>query len=96
MEETPGGSADGYMKILYFGPLKDAVGVDSETVAAGEGTTLDQVVKGVKMRHSAKAVADLLAVSALVVNLEYVDDDLTSVTVNESDEVAFIPPVSSG
>jgi molybdopterin converting factor small subunit len=85
------------MKVLYFGPLKDAVGQESESILLESNQTLDRVVQGVKSRHSAKAVQDLLAVSALVVNLQYVDEDnLSKISISNTDEVAFIPPVSSG
>lgn len=40
--------------------------------------------------------AKVLSSSALTVNLEYIDMDTAPLEIKEGDEVAIIPPVSSG
>jgi molybdopterin converting factor small subunit len=78
--------------VLYFGPLKSLTGKSSETI--GSDITITQLLS-----HLATAYEDvqLIKSCAVSVNLEYVDsEEYDQTTLKNGDEVALIPPVSSG
>ena len=79
------------VRVLYFGILRERLGVREETIEIPAGTTAGQVTEALSKRHGdlATGVASL----RLAVNLEYVDAERV---LAEGDEVAVIPPVSGG
>lgn len=88
----------GYFKILYFGPAENHTSKASENLPAPLAiaklfSTLEEKYGGIK--------ANLLESCLITVNLEYVDipeneSDEGGIVIQEGDEVAIIPPVSSG
>ena len=87
----------GHFKILYFGPAENHTSKSSEDLPAPLPiaklfSTLEEKYGGIK--------ANLLESCLITVNLEYVDipedDNDEGVVLREGDEVAIIPPVSSG
>lgn len=88
----------GTFKLLYFAAATSFTKRDSDFLPAPQPlsqlfTVVDKKYPGIQ-----HAVLDS---SAITLNLEYVDmPDSTSegrdITINEGDEVAIIPPVSSG
>jgi molybdopterin synthase catalytic subunit len=79
------------VRVLYFGILRERLGIREETIEIPAGTTAGQITAALSKRHGdlANGVASL----RLAVNLEYVDSDKV---LAENDEVAVIPPVSGG
>ena len=80
--------------VLYFASAKDASRTESERFNWTEGinaTTLTQLLID---RHP--ALEPVLKTSMFAVNMEYMDQDQPSWTVQPGDEVAVIPPVSGG
>lgn len=84
----------GYFSILYFAAASSFTKKQQEYLAAPlpVSSLFDELEKrypGIKEK--------VLSSSALTVNLEYVDFDGTpDAMIQERDEVAIIPPVSSG
>jgi molybdopterin converting factor small subunit len=90
----------GHFTILYFGPAENHTSKAFEYLPAPLPisklfNTLEEKYGGIK--------ANLLESCLLTVNLEYVDmpededeNDESGVIIQEGDEVAIIPPVSSG
>jgi molybdopterin converting factor small subunit len=88
----------GHFKILYFGPAENHTSKTSEYLPAPLPiakllSTLEEKYGGIK--------ANLLESCLITVNLEYVDipeneSDESGMVIQEGDEVAIIPPVSSG
>lgn len=93
--------------LLYFGPLADLAGQQKEVVeitttmaASNEGLTISELYKYVGSRHGDSA-AILLDSCAVAVNMEYLEEDTetgssNAIVIRPGDEVAIIPPVSSG
>lgn len=80
------------MRVLYFGPLRDAIGTESEIIVMDAPFRMhDLILRLVKLHPDA---APVIKTSAVSVNLDYVDN--FELELSESDEVAFIPPVSAG
>jgi molybdopterin synthase catalytic subunit len=71
--------------VLFFGPLKDALGADSQTCELAPGSTVGQL----RARYTACLSANVLA----SVNREFAPDTRV---LKDGDEVAFLPPVSGG
>ena len=87
----------GHFTILYFASASSYTSKDTETFEAplkiGElFEVLDKKYAGMRSK--------VLDSCLITINLEYVDiadgDDETTATIHEGDEVAIIPPVSSG
>lgn len=83
------------MKILYFALLRERVGIAEETLTLPAAVrTVGDLVTWLKDRSAGHAAA--LADPALVrvaVNQDYAQPDHT---VQDSDEIAFFPPVTGG
>ncbi|KAE9381328.1 hypothetical protein N431DRAFT_3783 [Stipitochalara longipes BDJ] len=87
----------GHFKILYFGPAENHTSKPSEDLPAPLPiaklfSTLEEKYGGIKTK--------LLESCLITVNLEYVDipedENDEAMVIQEGDEVAIIPPVSSG
>lgn len=83
------------MKILYFALLRERVGIAEETLTLPAAVrTVGDLVTWLKDRSAGHAAA--LADPALVrvaVNQDYAQPDHA---VQDSDEIAFFPPVTGG
>lgn len=79
----------GKYAIKAFGITKEIVG-SRETIVEFEGNTVGSLRKALKTRYP-----PLLEIRSLMiaVNNAYAEDDLS---IEESDEIALIPPVSGG
>lgn len=87
------------MRILYFGPLRDLVGTDEQDILEVTNTgpadtpkTVAEVVAAVVATYP--EAAELIGSCATAVNLDYVDNMNTLVSMGDS--IALIPPVSAG
>jgi len=87
----------GHFKILYFGPAENHTRKASENLPAPLPigklfSTLEEKYGGIKV--------NLLESCLITVNLEYIevpeDENEEGIMIQEGDEVAIIPPVSSG
>ncbi|MEW9672038.1 molybdopterin converting factor subunit 1 [Ammoniphilus sp. 3BR4] len=80
------------IRVLLFAGLAETAGSSSITL---EGIQKPLTVQAVKEQLSAKypAMKELLEKSMAAVNQEYAN---SSDSIKESDEIAFIPPVSGG
>jgi len=88
----------GHFSVLYFASAASFTSMESQSLPAPLPLrklfeTLDEKHPGIK--------AKILDSCLVTVNLNYVDiptkdDDPNQVTIEEGDEVAIIPPVSSG
>ncbi len=92
------GLPPGHFKILYFAGASSYTKKDSEALPAP--LPLKQLYQALEERYSGVR-AQVLGSCLVTINLEYVDvpaddggDD--GVVIKEGDEVAIIPPVSSG
>ena len=83
----------GHFTILYFAAVADYAGRDSESLPAP--LPLSKLFASLEEKYP--GVQEKLLGSCLVtVNLEYVDVAAEDGVIREGDEVAVIPPVSSG
>ena len=78
------------MKILYFASLKEALDCASEELEIGQGMTVAALRSQLIEKHGAKHFPDNMLCA---VNQALADDNLL---LNNSDEVAFYPPVTGG
>lgn len=92
---APGKAPAGHFSILYFAAASTFTGKTSEDLpapvkAGGLFALLENKYPGIKDK--------VLSSCALTVNLEYVDvnEEDAEQQIDEGDEVAIIPPVSSG
>mmetsp|Transcript_22160 Transcript_22160/g.48536 ORF Transcript_22160/g.48536 Transcript_22160/m.48536 type:complete len:81 (-) Transcript_22160:80-322(-) len=78
------------VKVLLFGPARDAVGE-----GAVEVELADPTVAGLRtaLAEQVPAVGPLLKSSCVAINQEYADD---TDAIKETDEVALVPPISGG
>ena len=76
-------------RILYFASLRDAAGRDAEEVAS-ETRDARQLYGECKQRHGFTMEADRLR---MALNGEFAD---WNSTLENGDEIAFLPPVSGG
>jgi molybdopterin converting factor small subunit len=82
------------IKVLFFGPLREALSKDSLIVFMDSPTPAKIKQHLIDEHHkSTSNLQDVLNSSATVVNLEYCDPDHL---LKHRDELAFIPPVSAG
>ncbi|HKV48645.1 MAG TPA: molybdopterin converting factor subunit 1 [Candidatus Acidoferrales bacterium] len=79
------------VRVLFFGQLKEIVGVPEETIDVSEGTKLEDLLERYGRRFP--KFAGFRASVATSVNQEYAD---TKTELANGDEVAFLPPVSGG
>jgi molybdopterin converting factor subunit 1 len=80
--------------LLYFGVLKERMGMAGETVELPEGAAVGDLLRILRGRTSNKAVEERVWESlAVAVNREYAG---AGVVLREGDEVALLPPVSGG
>ena len=75
------------VRVLFFGMLKDAFGLESEELEVAEGATVADLLKGFRGR------VGFLDSIAVAVNQEYAQ---AGVVLKEGDVVALLPPVSGG
>ncbi|TEY51297.1 hypothetical protein BOTCAL_0267g00050 [Botryotinia calthae] len=91
-------SKEGHFTVLYFATASSYTSKDSETFAAP--LPLSRLFETLEDRYN--GMKDNVLRSCLVtINLEYVDIpetgfDSTEIIIKDGDEVAIIPPVSSG
>lgn len=83
----------GHFNLLYFAASSSYTKKSSEYIKAPLRAselfdTLEKMYPGIKEK--------ILNSSAVTLNLEYIDLDESDITFKEGDEVAIIPPVSSG
>lgn len=76
-------------RILYFASLRDAAGRDAEDVAS-ETRDARELYRECRQRHGFAMDADRLR---MALNGEFADWDHT---LENGDEIAFLPPVSGG
>jgi len=81
--------------VLYFGPMTELTGVRTEPVDAVAVPTVGALLEHLRGQYAAVAELDaLLNTCAVAVNMDYVEG--RDFTIAAGDEVAIIPPVSSG
>jgi molybdopterin converting factor subunit 1 len=78
------------VRVLYFGVLKDLVGVEGETVEIPDGADVSALYHHLRKCSSNEQVWSSLAVA---VNREYAG---LATKLHEGDEIALLPPVSGG
>lgn len=88
----------GHFKVLYFASASSYTSKDSELLPAG--LLLSRLFETLEQKYSG-ICAKVLDSSLVTLNLEYVDiprqpNDVNDVILRDGDEVAIIPPVSSG
>lgn len=79
------------VRVLFFGPLKDAAGRLEEEMPAAEGSTLGELFEQCARRYPKLAALRPSIVFARNREFARADEALA-----EGDEVAFLPPVSGG
>lgn len=78
------------IKILAFGIAKDIVGGTTADMSLADTSTVHELRRALEQRYPAlKQLKSFM----IAVNNEYVADEQT---INETDEIAIIPPVSGG
>jgi molybdopterin synthase catalytic subunit len=80
-----------WVRVLFFGVLKDIVGGSEETVEVGSGTTLGSLFDLYCGRY--ETLKDKRPSILFARNREFATPDAT---LADNDEVAFLPPVSGG
>ena len=86
----------GHFKVLYFASASSFTGKDDEALPAP--MPLGRLFAELEARHPGIG-AKILCSCLVTVNLDYVDvpaDGSDGAMIGEADEVAIIPPVSSG
>jgi molybdopterin converting factor subunit 1 len=82
------------VELLYFGVLKEGMGMGGETVELADGVGVGELLRVLRGRTSNQSIEDRVWESlAVAVNREYA---AASVVLREGDEVALLPPVSGG
>jgi molybdopterin converting factor subunit 1 len=79
------------VRVLFFGQLKEIVGVDQENADVSEGARVGDLFEGYGRRFP--ALREFRSSVAPSLNQEYVSWDASLAT---GDEIAFLPPVSGG
>ena len=79
------------VRVLLFAQLRGRCGADELTVSLPRGSTGRDLMRWFVQRHP--NVEDLLSVSRLAVNGDYVSWETR---LEEGDEIVVIPPVSGG
>jgi molybdopterin synthase sulfur carrier subunit len=78
------------VKLRYFASIRELIGIVGEEVTLQEGSTVDTLIKKLKMDHVGLRDMDRILVA---VDGEYVEPDIL---LREGDVVALFPPVSGG
>jgi molybdopterin converting factor subunit 1 len=79
------------VRVLFFGVIREIVGVREDTVDVVEGTSPLELLMA--YQASFPRLKDVLPSVAFAVNQKFANPDATVV---EGDEIAFLPPVSGG
>jgi len=79
------------VRVLFFGILKDVVGLGTDSIDLGQNSTVGDVVEYYQQRSP--KLRELSASIALAVNSEYAGLDTQ---LRAGDEVGLLPPVSGG
>jgi MoaE-MoaD fusion protein len=79
------------VKVLFFGMLKDIVGVAEDQIEVADGARVESVFT--RYAHDFPRLTDLESSIVLACNREFCD---RSAAIREGDEIAFLPPVSGG
>ena len=79
------------IRLLFFAILRERLGSSSMETEIGEGATVGELWEALRAEHT--ALRDHAGKIAFAVNQAYVDSHRT---LQDNDEVAFIPPVSGG
>jgi len=79
------------LRVLYFAALRERAGTSSSLRELAGPITVGALWDEIRREHP--ALADFRGSVAFAVNQEYVDSKMT---LQDNDEVAFIPPVSGG
>jgi molybdopterin synthase catalytic subunit len=77
--------------VRYFAGLREAIGIDGETVDVAPGTTVGALLDALAARHP--RLGALRRHVRAAVNRELADD---ARTISEGDEVALLPPLAGG
>ena len=80
------------LHVLYFAAAREHTQCQGEQIRLTHPYTLSKLKRMIYQKH--KALASLDPYLRWAVNQSFCDDE--SVTLNESDEVALIPPISGG
>jgi len=79
------------VRVLYFAVLRDATGLEAESLEIPSETTVSRLLDHVKRLHP--GASEMVDRALVARNREYVDGDST---LEEGDTIALIPPVSGG
>jgi molybdopterin converting factor subunit 1 len=79
------------VQVLYFAAFRDAVGTDTQSEKLPERATVADLWKALVLK--VPYFARFPAMPPAAVNREYVPEETT---LNDGDEVAFLPPVAGG
>ncbi|MEE8311173.1 MAG: molybdopterin converting factor subunit 1 [Candidatus Binatia bacterium] len=79
------------LTVLYFGIVRERLGLGEETVEVEGGATVARLMSRLTELHP--DLADGVESVRVAVNRDYVD---SSRVLSDNDEVAVIPPVSGG
>ena len=79
------------IRVLFFGMVKDLLGLPAEEVEIADGATLQGVFD-----HYARREVKLKSMEASIVLARNQEFSPRSTVVEDGDEVAFLPPVSGG
>jgi molybdopterin converting factor subunit 1 len=79
------------VRVLFFGVIREIVGVREDTVDIAEGTSPVDLLMAYQTNFP--RLKDVLPSVAFAVNQKFANPDAT---IAEGDEIAFLPPVSGG
>lgn len=79
------------IRVLFFGVLRDVVGVREDSLDVPEGGRLETVFEHYATRYP--KLREMAASTVLALNQQF---SAPSARLNDGDEVAFLPPVSGG
>ena len=81
------------VKVLFFAKAKEIVQTSESSLTLGPNLTVDQIYQALEKKWP--KLKPLKRTFALALNEEYLDQDST-VTLNQNDVLAVIPPISGG
>ncbi len=79
------------VRVLFFGVIREIVGVREDTIDVAEGACLETVLDGYSGRFP--RLRDMLPSIVIALNQQFANP---ASPVSEGDEIAFLPPVSGG
>jgi molybdopterin converting factor subunit 1 len=79
------------VRVLYFGVLKEVLGLEREEVDVAEDCSVAELLRLIADRS--RSLPGVWTSLAVAVNQEYVS---ASALLHDGDEVALLPPVSGG